>query len=154
MGEIIMFPGKPGKSIKGEPIEDDSGLVSEGETGKIYFIADRRHGKHPPGFLGGLGQKFREVMRALSPKEQEDLAEILGEAGLGGTSGRREGRHKIREDMEDQWWEARMSRNLEEQTRIEMRIGGQFGVRRGGEIINRLRTVASIHEVQNQPKNP
>lgn len=147
MGEIIMFPGSPGRG------SDDETVTIEG-PGKIISIADRRKKPSPPPpLLGGLNQIIRRIMEVVPKGKREELARIIGEVGIEETSGRRN-RHMVRDAIEERWWEAHKQGDLEGQTRIEEEIGSRYDTGRAGKIIARLRTIAQFYEAQNQPKNP
>lgn len=138
MGEIIMFPGNPGKSLDTETIPR--------VPGEIINLAQRRR-RQAPGFFGEL---VRRIMGVLPEQKREELKAIIGGFELDEAGGRR-GRHAVRANLEERWFEAHKQGNLEEQSRVEKEIGRRYQAGRGGKVIERLRMIGEFYDANKTP---
>lgn len=137
MGEVLKFPG----NFSGNNQERQSFVQEVDSVGdqNVSSILDRKPRVGDLG-LAGLDPKVQQMLTRFTARLAKDLT-------TGG--GRFRGdRHAMRRGIEEEWWEAHQAGDLEEQTRIESRIGGVFGVHRGPEIVNRLQRLAKIYEAQ------
>lgn len=139
MGKLVEFPGSfSGNSQERQPFVEEAD--SEG-TQNVFSIIDRKSRMGDSGLVG-LDPKVQQMLARFTDRLANDLK-------TGGIRFKGD-RHAMRRGIEKEWWEAHEAGDLEEQIRIESRIGGVFGVHRGPEIINRLQRLAKIYETQKE----